>query len=140
MEISKDILNDIADSMEAGFKCFLHRDTCEIVTYLDPEQYQDMDPKDWKEEIGKVRMNKKKFIEIESMASSDSFKVMEEFVNSLENNSTKIRLLTSLEGKKPFANFKHQIDRSGEYRDLWFTFRRQKNIEWIQNQISFVAN
>ena len=126
--------------MEAGFKCFLHRDTFEVVTYLDSEQYADMDPKDWKEEITKVRRNKKKFIEIESMTSSDSFKVMEQFVDSLENNSTKIRLLTSLEGQKPFANFKHQIDNSDEYRELWFAFRRQKSIEWIQNQLSFVSN
>ena len=140
MEISREILNDIADSMETGFKCFLHRDTFEVVTYLDPEQYVEMDAKDWKEAISKVRKNKKKFIEIESMTSSDSFKVMEEFVDSLENNSTKIRLLTALEGQKPFANFKHQIDNSSEYRELWFAFRRQKNIEWVQNQLSFPLN
>jgi|SRR5688572_20420993 len=140
MEISREIINDIADSMEAGFKCFLHRDTLEVVTYLDPEQNADIDTKDWKEEMSKVRRNKKKFVEIESMTSSDSFKVMEEFVDSLENNSTKVRLLTALEGQKPFANFKHQVDNSGEYRELWFSFRRQKNIEWIQNQLSFVSN
>ncbi|HEY6503913.1 MAG TPA: UPF0158 family protein [Chitinophagaceae bacterium] len=140
MEISREILNDIANSMETGFKCFLHRDTFEVVTYLDPEQYADMDTKDWKEEIGKVRRNKKKFTEIESMTSPDSFKVMKEFVDSLENNSSKVRLLTALEGQKPFANFKHQVDNSGEYRELWFSFRRQKNIEWIQKQLSFVSD
>jgi hypothetical protein len=32
MEISKEILNDIADGVEAGFKCFVHEDTHEIVT------------------------------------------------------------------------------------------------------------
>ena len=139
MEISRELLNDIANSMEAGFKCFLHLQTFEVVTYPDSEQYADMDSKNWKEEISKVRKNKKKFIEIERMTSSDSFRVMKEFVDSLENNSTKIKLLTTLEGHKPFANFKYQVDNSGVYREQWFAFRRQKNIEWIQNQLSFVS-
>ena len=55
MEVPKEILNEIADSLDAGFKCFIHRDTFEVVTYLDPDRYPDMDPKDWKEEISKVK-------------------------------------------------------------------------------------
>jgi len=136
MGVPKEILNDVADSLEAGFKCFIHRETFEVVTYLDPDRYPDMDPKDWKEEISKVKKNKKKFIEIENMDSSESFRVMAEFAESLENNITKIKLLTALEGHKPFANFKHQIDNSGEFREMWFAFRREKNIEWVQNQMS----
>jgi hypothetical protein len=81
-----------------------------------------MDLANWKEEIAKVKKNRKKFIEIESMSSPESFKVMEEFVHSLENNPTKIRLLTALEGHKPFANFKHQIENSDHERQLWFVF------------------
>jgi uncharacterized protein UPF0158 len=136
MEISKEILNDIADSMEAGFKCFIHEDTHEIVTYLDPDRNPDLDFADWKDEIGKVKKNRKKFIEIENMNSSESFKVMEEFVYSLDDNSTKIRLLTALEGQKPFANFKHQIENSDHERQLWFVFRREKNIQWVKNQLN----
>lgn len=139
MQIPKKILNEIVGNMEVGFICYLHRDTFEVVAFPDPDQFSDMDLEAWKEDIGKFRKNKKKFIEIEKMGSSEGFRVMEEFVDSLENSSTKIRLLTALEGKKPFANFKFQIDNSGEYRELWFAFKRQKNIEWIQNQINFVA-
>lgn len=137
MEISKEILNDIVDTMEMGLKCFLHRETFEVVSYPDPEEHLDMDPEDWEEAIGKVKKNKKKFIEIEAMTSSGSFKVMEEFIESLDNSDTKIRLVTALEGRKPFANFNHQIDNSGEYRELWFAFKRQKSIEWVQNQLPF---
>lgn len=136
MEVPREILNDIADSMEAGFKCFIHRETFEVVSYLNPDQFPDMDPKDWKDEIDKVRKNKKKFIEIENMTSSDSFSVMEVFADSLENNTTKLRLQTALQGQKPFANFKLQIDSSGDYRNLWFEFRREKNIEWVANQLA----
>jgi hypothetical protein len=135
MEISKEILNDIADSVEAGFKCFIHKETHEVVTYLDPDSYPDMDVAAWKEEIGKVKKDRKKFIEIESMNSSERFKVMEEFVYSLEDNSTKLRLLRALEGHKPFANFKHQIENSDHERQLWFAFRREKNMQWVEHQL-----
>ena len=76
------------------------------------------------------------FIEIENMTSSDSFSVMEEFAHSLENNTTKLRLQTALQGQKPFANSKLQIDNSGDFRSLWFEFRREKNIEWVANQLA----
>ena len=140
MEVRKKILHEIADYLECGFVCYLHRDTFEVVAFPDPDQSLTMDTEVWKKDISKVRRSQKKFIEIENMTSTDGFKVMEEFVDTLSNSSTKIRLLTALEGRKPFANFKFQIDNSGEYRELWFTFKRQKNIEWIQSQINFVAN
>ncbi|MEQ1675892.1 MAG: UPF0158 family protein [Chitinophagaceae bacterium] len=136
MEVSKEILNEIADSLQSGFKCFIHRDTGEVVTYMDPDQFPNMDLKDWKEEISKVRKYKKKFIEIEGMNSSANFRIMEEFVDTLDNSSTRIRLLTALEGHKPFANFKIQIDNSGDYRELWFSFQQQKTVEWVLNQLN----
>ena len=135
MEVPQEILTTIADSLEAGLKCFIHRDTLEVVTYLDAERHMDVDPKDWKEEISKVKRNKKKFIEIQNMESSDSFRVMAQFAESVEDHTTRIRLITALEGYKPFANFKHQVDHSGEYREKWFAFRRKMTIEWIVDQL-----
>ena len=136
MEVSKEILNDIADSLEAGFKCYIHKETHEVITFPDEDRFTDMDQEPWQDDIDKVFDNHEKYIEIENMNSSESFRVMEDFVHSMENNSMKIRLLQAIEGLKPFGNFKHQIENSGDYRELWFTFRRNKNIDWVQNQLS----
>lgn len=65
--------------------------------------------------------------------------MMEEFANSVVDPSVKMRLLTALEGPKPFANFKHQIANLGEWRDLWFRFQRQKNIEWVAEQLADIG-
>ena len=62
------------------------------------------------------------------MDSRESFRVMAEFAESFENNTTKIKLLTALEGHKPFANFKHQIENSGETRELWFAFEEKRTL------------
>src|SRR5438874_3597832 len=136
MQVSKEVLNDIADSLEAGFRCFIHKDTLEVVTFLDEDRHTGMDTEVWQEDIDKVFNDRAKYIEIENMDSTESFRVMEEFVFSLENNSIKVRLMQAIEGRKPFANFKHQIHNSGAYRELWFAFSRNKNIKWVQNQLS----
>ena len=135
MKVSNEILNDIVDSLDTGFKCFIHKETLEVVTFPDEVLLQETDTEVWQEDIDKVSDNREKYIEIENMISSASLRVIEEFVNSLENNSIKIRLLQAIEGRKPFANFKNQIDNSEDYREQWFAFRKSKNIEWVQNQL-----
>src|SRR5580765_5350103 len=116
--------------MEAGFTCFIHKDTHELVCYISEDLYPDVGPEDWEIEMDKIKKNKKEFIKVESMKSSESFKIMQEFVESLEDDYVKIRLLKAIEGRKPFANFKHQIENSGDFRELWFAFRKQKNMDW----------
>jgi len=126
--------------MEVHEKCFIHKLTLEVVTY--PEDflfYGDLDPKLWKEELRKIKKEKKNYIEIEKMNSTQSFDIIEEFIDTLQNSSTKIRLLRAIEGRKPFANFKHQIENSGPERELWFAFRREKNIQWIEDQLNSIS-
>ncbi|HTE27161.1 UPF0158 family protein [Flavitalea sp.] len=137
MKVSKEILNDIADSLEAGQICYLHKETLEIIQFPDKDKdlYEDMEV--WQEEIDKVFDDREKYIEIKGMVSSESFSVMENFVLSLEDNFVKSRLLQAIEGHKPFANFKHQIANAGEYRELWFKFRRDRNIDWVQEQLDY---
>lgn len=132
------ILNDIADNMEAGMNCFIHKNTYEVISIPDENQFAGIDLEDeeagWKEEIDKVD-NDPDFIGIERMDSSENFRVMADFVDSLSDSSTKIRLITALEGHKPFGNFKHQIENAGHERELWFTFRRARGIEWVKEQL-----
>ena len=132
--VPKSILNDIADSMEASMKCFIHKTTFEVVTIPDEDRFPEMDLEDWEEDIDKVFGNSD-YIEIEAMDSSDSFKIMEDFTLSLPECATKIRLITALEGHKPFGNFNHQIHNAGKERDQWFQFRRERGIEWVKDQL-----
>jgi hypothetical protein len=132
------ILNEIAENMEAGMKCFMHKTTYEVISIPDADQFYDIDLEDeetgWKQEMDKAYGNPD-FIEIERMDSSESFRVMEDFVDFLPESATKIRLITALEGHKPFGNFKHQIENAGQERELWFKFRRARGIEWVKEQL-----
>lgn len=138
MEVARELLNTIADNLEAGDQCFIHKVTLEIVAY--PEDHLlDFDPENnvWQEDIEKVESDDS-YIQIEKMPSNKYFDTMEAFANSVDERSVKIRLLTALNGRKPFANFKYQIDNSGQWRDQWFEFRRQKNMEWVAKQLADV--
>ena len=66
MEVSKEILNDIADSLEAGFKCFLHRETFEVVTYLDPDQFLALTPTHGKEKLPKSKGTKRSLLKLKT--------------------------------------------------------------------------
>ena len=137
-KVPKHILNDIADSMEAGMKCFIHKTTFEVESFPDEDRFPEMDSEDeegpWKEIIDKVFDNND-YLEIEPMESSDSFKIMEDFALSLPESPTKIRLITALEGHKPFGNFNHQIHNAGKEKEQWFQFRREREIEWVKDQL-----
>ena len=140
MKLSHKILNEIADYMEAGFKCFVHKKTHEIIAIPDENRFPGADINDeengWVDDLHKINGNAD-YIEIDSMESSDSFRVMEDFAVSLPKGATKIRLLTALEGHKPFANFNHQIHNAGEEKEQWFKFRREQEIEWLKNELEW---
>jgi len=140
MQVPNEILNYIADSMEAHEKCYINKQTLEVVTIPDDFMFDgDLDPSLWKEEQAKIKADKRNFIEIDKMNSRRAFEIIEEFVNSLPNSFTKRKLLESIDGPKPFARFKHQIENSGTERELWFAFRRKKNIDWVQEQLDLIS-
>jgi uncharacterized protein UPF0158 len=138
MKLSKNLLKEIAGRMEAGIKCYVHKTTHEIIDIPDENCFPGIDYDDeetgWKEEIDKVHGNPD-YISIESMETSDSFEVMEDFALSLAEGTTKIRLITALEGYKPFANFNHQIHQSAAEREQWFQFRTERIMQWVKEQL-----
>ena len=69
------------------------------------------------------------------MESHDSYRVMADFVDEVDDNRFKEQLITTLNKPKPFSQFKFQIDTNGKFRQQWFDFRHQRMIDWVSNQI-----
>ena len=78
--------------------------------------------------------NPDKFLPVEVLSSSESFRVMEAFIETVKDKGLQRNLISALERKRPFANFKYIIDGSS-MRENWFQFRDEAymNIakEWI---------
>lgn len=131
-------VKEIAGNINAGLVCFLRTDTLEIddipyELYSSATLYKmntGFTLKDFKPKY----IHWKKYITIEPMVPNESFKIMEKFVDQLDNSKLKIKLMNALQNRKPFANFKYIIDNS-EIRQEWFDFKDKKLQEYVSSII-----
>ena len=129
-----DVLAKIAESIDAGFICYLNPDTLEMedtpkMLIEDPHEYKmitGFEPKD-----EKMKHNDwEQFYTFEPLESFESFKIMEGFADSLEEDKFRKQLFHALNHRKPFASFKWKIDNS-IYRQDWFDFKQK----WLENHV-----
>lgn len=135
MLLSKKQIHDIAGDLDMGMRCFYHKKTYKIHTILDFDKFPDGDEELWEEDINYIDENFMDMIEFKAMTSRDSFEVMEDFVESIDDKNLQKRLINALSRRKPFQNFKIIIENNWDYRKQWFDFKNQRNFEWVENQV-----
>ena len=138
--LKKEVIKEIAEQMDMGFKAYLHRETAELIFVPDLDQFSGMDLDGWDEDLAKLKKDKKKFVEIERMDSSDSFRIMQDFAEQVEDSSIRTVLLEALGRRKPFSQFKDAVDNSGDYREQWFAFKDRRNIEWVEDALKYIRS
>ena len=128
-------INELADNLDSGLRCFVHKKKNKIVTTPDAINNADSDSEWWDEANDEIEDNFDSYVEIEKMDSHESFRLMEKFINTVDNVPLRDRLEEALRRPKPFAKFKFDIDNSGPYRQKWFDFKRLQMIEWVRGQV-----
>lgn len=98
---------------------FLNRDTGAIAFYSygqlsDFDIDEDADPEDVLESGN--------YFEILAIPSSDAFRVMEAFIETLPPGIEQIRLSDAISGGKPFRRFKDILLNYPDIRESWFKF------------------
>lgn len=134
MKLTEQQIKSTAESLDAGMRCFYNLKTGEIeemfreedMDYVD--DYEDL----WREKLDQIEENLDDYIEFNPMDSRDAFKVMERFAESVNDYELQYRLRRALDRRGPFSNFKHVIDHSGPYRQMWFDFKMQAMIEYVK--------
>ena len=135
IKLTKEQINEIYQDLDCGFECFYNIETGEIKSIPDFDSNSFTEEEMWEEEIEEIDSNPDKYIEFEKMSSRDSFRMMEDFADEVEDETIQKLLLDGLSRSKPFHNFKFVIDNSGEYRDKWFAFKEKRICEWIEEQV-----
>ncbi len=135
MDISKLNVQEIAMALEDHGNMFLYyldRETGEVIP-LAEDYYID-------EEVdgsNQIHENPSRFINITPMPSRDSFRFMEEFVESLPDGEDKRILEHALAWKKPFSNFRDALYDMPEIREQWFAYKdecmRRYVMEWLED-------
>jgi hypothetical protein len=135
MEIDDGILKAIAEQTDMGMKCFLNKETLEVVSYPNEDQLFDFDENEWRDEINKVETNPGNFIEIEPMDSTAVFRAMEWFIDDIKDGKAKDKLTDAITGHKPFANFKLRLHEYPELLNEWYKFKEDCMIDFIKGQL-----
>ena len=135
MKLTNEIIREIVENLDIGFRCFVNRESGELISIPNENNYSNFEPEMWQNELITIKKSRKKLTEIEGMSTTDSLRVMEQFIASVQEKKLKERLLQAIHRHKPFAHFKLEIDNSGTERDRWFEFKKQRLIEWVRNQI-----
>ncbi|HLF33082.1 MAG TPA: UPF0158 family protein [Cyclobacteriaceae bacterium] len=132
MKLTAKQINEIAQELEAGMKIFTDRENLEIRTILDWDDITD--PGIWHKEQKKIEREWPDYITIEKLEPGESFRIMESFVDEINDIKLKQDLIKILSRKSPFANFKAEIE-SSAYRQKWFDFRTMKYEEYVKAQL-----
>jgi hypothetical protein len=128
---------EVAEAMSMNnMRSFINMETLEVDIHAGKDHFFFEDEEDTARE---ALANPDKFLAIEPLSSSDSFRVMEAFTETVNDKGLQRNLIRALERKRPFANFKFVIDNS-LIRQTWFQFRDEAymNIakEWIDANAS----
>lgn len=131
MDLSKLDINSIAQDIDMGLHCHVHKKTLEIVSFIDPDEIYDNEEL-WEPLIKKVEDNPEDYIRIVKMSSRLSFGIMEDFTSIVKDKSLQAKLQHALDNRKPFRNWTHLIDQTGQEREDWFKFKQSRMETWVE--------
>jgi len=132
MKLSEEQIREIAGSLECGLVCYIHKETKKVTSIMDTSDFylDDEDLED--EEMEEINNNLDNYVVIEKMSSHEGFQIMADFVDHVSNESIKKRLIYALNNRKPFSNFKYEVDYDEDVRQSWFKFKSSQYQEWVK--------
>ncbi len=132
---------EIAELLDCGDKVYVNRETGSFLSHPDFEKHGIESEEFYEEVLEELNSNYKKYWAVEQLSSNDNFEIMANFTNQLdETNNLKGILINALRNKKPFLNFKFEIDNSGEYRQKWFEFKKEQLKNWVLERYNELEN
>ena len=136
IKLTDEQISDIAQDLEAGLKCFIHKVTGDVKTLPDElNSNMEMDEELWQDVIDEIDNDEENFIVIEGMDSRESYMLMEKFIDTLEDKQIIARLTNAINVPKPFHTFRYELNYSDEYLQKWYAFKSQQMIEWVKKHL-----
>lgn len=135
LTMTNEQLNELADNLECGLRCFVHKNNKSIVTIPDTINKPDSDSEYWDDAKDEIENNFGSYVEVEKMDTHESFRLMENFIDTVTDLQQKKKFEEALRRPRPFGNFKFEINNAGPYRQKWFDFKKQQLIAWVKKQL-----
>jgi Uncharacterised protein family (UPF0158). len=135
LNLSQTQLLTIASDLEIGMRCYIQKDTGEIITVpvLD-DMFFDED-EEMEEILRPVREAPESYLEVARMPSSKIREVMLKFTTEEVDPILKQQLLDALQGPRPFRTFKRVVSTTIDLRQKWFVYKANCYRSWVENQL-----
>jgi hypothetical protein len=132
----RQLVHTVAENIDCGLVCFINPETLEVEEipkgmvdgfsdFSINREFGDEDEDEDEDEQKFLHEDWETYITVEPRESSESFRIMERFVDEVNDKNLKNKLINALNNRKPFANFKNIIE-SSDYRAAWFAFKQQQ--------------
>ncbi len=137
MKLSDKEIREIAELLDCGMICYIHKETKEIKSIMYPDDiYAEREL--WEEELEEIENNLEKYVRVDQMSSREAFQVMAAFAEQVSDKDARKRLIYALNRNKPFKNFKYEVDYNEEVRQSWFKFKADRYEEWVKSYLENV--
>ncbi len=140
INLTNEQIKEIASELDIGMNVYVNKVTKEIKSIINFDQHIYAEEELWEDDINEIENNFDSYIQFEPMDSRQAFRVMEEFVETLDNSEIRKKLELGLSLSKPFRNFKDILENYLEYRDKWFSFKEKEYIEYVKEQLDDYNN
>ena len=128
MELEKkQLFRDIAEEVNLGQTCYLDKETKAF--FCVPNFDEDASAEDALEtELAKLKKERQDFIKLEQPDSTSGYKMMEDFVQSIDDFEIQSDFMEALYYERPFASFKQKVKKHS-FTSEWNTFRKERLAE-----------
>ena len=130
-------IREIAGSIDAGFVCYIHAGTGEMIFMMNEEMldYNGMSGED-EADMAKIdSWGVKNTIRIDKPASYEAFAFMERFVDEvIPEGRLKEDFERALSKSHPFRNF-NAIVKNCEYLDDWYEFKQNAMEAYVRREL-----
>ena len=135
IKLSQKQLLTIASDLEMGMRCFIQKDTGEVLAVPVLEDMFFDEDEEMEELLHPVKETPERYLEVARMPSVKMREVMLKFANEEEDPNFKQHLLDSLQGQRPFRAFKRAVSANVDYRQKWFVYKANCYRIWIEQQL-----
>ena len=139
MKFTNQKIKEIADTLDCGMICYIHKETQEIKELPDQDDPY-FEGELWEDMINEIESNIDQYIKVDKMSSREAFQVMADFTEEVTDEDIKTRLVYALNRNRPFQNFKYEVGFKEEIRQLWFAFKAQKYQEWVRQYLHYKSD
>lgn len=117
-----EVINEVAQTIDSGEIVYVHRETGEILSFPDLDQAGDEYDYLMQEVMDIVDMAPESYIRFRPLSSSESFKVMEGFADTVNNDTHVEKIRGALRERKPFRSFREAVE-DLDLLDSWYDYK-----------------